>query len=38
MRIEFNSILIIINRLTKWGTFIPYKKLFTVENLTYTFL
>ena len=38
IRIEFNSILIIVNRLTKWGTFIPYKKLFTAENLAYAFL
>ena len=37
IRTKFNSILIIINRLTKWGTFIPYKELFTVENLIYTF-
>ena len=34
-RIEFDSILIIVNRLIKWGTFIPYKKLFIAENLVY---
>ena len=28
----------VINRLTKWGTFIPYKELSTAEDLTYTFL
>ena len=34
---EFNSILVIINKLIKWGTFIPYKELSTAENLIYTF-
>ena len=38
MRTEFDSILIVVDRLTKWGTFISYKKLSTVENLTYIFL
>ena len=38
MRTEFNFILIIINRLTKWGTFIPYKESSTAENLAYIFL
>ena len=38
IRTEFNSILIIVNRLTKWGTFISYKKLFTAEDLAYVFL
>ena len=38
IRIKFNSILVIINRLTKWGTFISYKKLSIVENLAYIFL
>ena len=28
----------VVNRLTKWGTFISYKKLFTAENLVYVFL
>ena len=37
IRIEFDSILIIINKLTKWGTFISYKESLTVEDLTYTF-
>ena len=38
IKTEFDSILIIVNRLIKWGTFIPYKKLSTAENLVYTFL
>ena len=37
MRIEFDPILVIINRLTKWGTFISYKKSSTVGDLAYTF-
>ena len=37
IRTKFDFILIIINRLTKWGTFISYKKLSTAENLAYTF-
>ena len=28
----------VINKLIKWATFIPYKKLSTVENLAYVFL
>ena len=35
---EFDFILIVINRLIKWGTFISYKKLSTAENLIYIFL
>ena len=38
IRTEFNSILIIVNRLIKWGTFISYKKLSTAKNLAYAFL
>ena len=38
MGIKFNSILIIVNRLIKWRTFIPYKKLSIVEDLVYVFL
>ena len=38
IRTEFNFILIIIDRLTKWGTFIPYKELSTVGDLAYAFL
>ena len=38
IRTEFDSIFIVVNRLTKWETFIPYKKLFIVENLVYIFL
>ena len=37
IRIEFNFILVVVNRLTKWGTFIPYNKLFTAEDLAYAF-
>ena len=37
-RTEFNSILVVVDWLTKWGTFIPYKKLFIVEDLAYIFL
>ena len=36
--IKFDSVLVVVNRLTKWGAFIPYKKLFTVEDLVYAFL
>ena len=38
IRIEFDFILVIVNRLIKWGTFIPYRELFIVEDLVYTFL
>ena len=37
IRIEFDSILVIVNRLIKWGTFIPYKELSIVEDLAYAF-
>ena len=37
IRTEFNFILIVANRLIKWGTFIPYKELFIAENLIYAF-
>ena len=35
---EFDFILVVVDRLTKWGTFIPYKKLFIAEDLIYAFL
>ena len=38
IRIEFDSILVVVNRLTKWGTFIPYKELSIAEDLAYIFL
>ena len=38
IRTEFDSILVIINRLIMWGTFIPYKELSIVEDLAYIFL
>ena len=38
IRTEFDSILVIINRLIKWGTFIPYKESSTAEDLAYAFL
>ena len=34
---KFNSILVIVNRLIKWGTFIPYKELSIAEDLVYVF-
>ena len=34
---EFNFILVIVDRLIKWGTFIYYKESLTTENLVYTF-
>ena len=36
-RTEFNSILVIVNRLTKWGIFISYKESSTAEDLAYIF-
>ena len=36
--IDFDSILVIIDRLTKWGTFIPYKELSMAEDIAYIFL
>ena len=38
IRTKFDSILIIVHRLTKWGIFISYKEVSTAENLVYTFL
>ena len=38
IKIKFNSILIIINRLIKWGIFIPYKEFSITEDLAYAFL
>jgi hypothetical protein len=35
--VVFDSILIIINRLTKYGYFILYKKSLSAEKLAYTF-
>ena len=37
MGIEFDSILVVVNRLMKWGTFISYRELFIVEDLLYVF-
>ena len=37
IRMEFDFILVVVNKLTKWGTFISYKELFIVEDLVYTF-
>ena len=37
IRTEFNFILVVVNRLTKWGTFIFYKELFIAEDLIYAF-
>ena len=38
IKTEFDFILIVINRLIKWGIFIPYKELFIAEDLAYAFL
>ena len=38
IEISYNLILIIINKFTKAGTFILYKKAFIIENLAYVFL
>ena len=38
IRTEFNSILMVVNQLIKWGTFISYKKSSTAEDLAYVFL
>ena len=35
---EFDFILVVVNRLIKWGTFISYKELFIAEDLVYIFL
>ena len=37
IRIEYNFILVIINRLIKWGIFIPYKESSTAKDLIYIF-
>ena len=36
-KVVYNSILVIINRLTKYGYFIQYKKALLAEDLAYTF-
>jgi len=36
--VEYDSILVIIERLTKYGYFIPYLEASDVEALAYTFL
>jgi hypothetical protein len=35
--VTYNSVLVVINRLTKYAHFIPYKEGLTVEGLVYTF-
>jgi hypothetical protein len=37
IRVTYNSILVVTNRLIKYAHFIPYKKGLTVKNLAYTF-
>jgi hypothetical protein len=37
IEVVFDSILVIINRLTKYGYFILYKKSLLIEELVYTF-
>ena len=34
---EFDSILVVVDRLTKWKTFILYKESSTAEDLIYVF-
>ncbi len=38
INVNYNNILVIINRLTKYTYFINYLKVFNAENLIYTFL
>ena len=38
IRTEFNSILVVVDRLMKWGMFISYRELSIVEDLVYVFL
>ena len=35
---EYNAILVIVDRLTKYAYFIPYKEALTAEDLAYTFI
>ena len=37
IKIIYDMILVIIDRLTKYGYFIPYKKVSSAEDLIYTF-
>jgi hypothetical protein len=37
-RTQYNSILVIIDRFTKFTYFLPYKEANSIDNLTYTFL
>jgi hypothetical protein len=37
IKVVFDSILVIINRLTKYGYFIPYKESLLAEELAYAF-
>ena len=36
--VEYNTILVIIDRLTKYTYFIPYKEALIAEDLAYTFI
>ena len=36
--VEYNAILVIIDWLTKYAHFLPYKEVSTAEDLAYTFL
>ena len=38
IKIKYNSILVIIDRLTKYAYFMPYKESHTIEELIYTFM
>ena len=37
-KVEYDSIVVITDRMTKYGYFIPYKEASTAEDLAYTFL
>lgn len=37
-KVKYNSILIIIDRLTKYAYFLPYQKTANIDNLIYIFL
>ena len=37
-KVLYDSILVIVDRLTKYAYFLPYYELYTIEDLTYTFL
>ena len=38
MNIAYNSILVVVDWLTKYAYFVPYKESYTAKQLAYTFL